>query len=143
MLEALKEAKKSGNRGDVPVGCVIVMDGKIIAKSHNKKEHDKVATGHAEIDAINKACKKLKTWRLENCEMFVTMEPCLMCTGAIAQARIKKVIYATENLKYGFLNIRTESIVTEKNNHKIETEIGMCKEQSSLLLKEFFKDKRN
>ena len=91
MEEALKEAKKSYHQGDVPVGAIIVKNQKIISKGHNKKEKMQVATRHAEMIAIEKACKKLKTWHLDDCILYVTMEPCLMCAGAILQSRIKKL----------------------------------------------------
>lgn len=138
---ALKEAKKAYKKGDVPVGTVIVKNGKVIAKAYNKKENSKVATYHAEILAIQKACKKLKTWYLTDCELYVTLEPCLMCAGAILQSRISKVYYATTNTKFGYVS-SIDSILNSKNNHKVEVYEGMCKEQSQKLLTDFFKNKR-
>ena len=138
---ALNEAKKAYKKGDVPVGAVIVKNGKVIAKAYNKKEKSKVATYHAEILAIQKACKKLKTWYLTDCELYVTLEPCLMCAGAIIQSRISKVYYATANTKFGYVS-SIDSLLNDRNNHKVEVYEGMCKEQSQKLLTDFFKNKR-
>ena len=137
MFEAIKQAKKAYKKGDVPVGTVIVLNNKIIAKGYNKKEKNKNAIKHAEIIAIEKACKKLKTWHLEKCELYTTLEPCLMCTGAIIQSRIKNVYYATENPNFG-------ELVNTNEQKKININIfsGMYKEESSRMLKEFFIKKR-
>lgn len=102
MKIAINESKKALKYGDVPVGAVIVSNNKIISKSHNKKEKNKNSIYHAEILAISKACKKLKKWRLEDCELYITMEPCMMCCGAIHQSRIKKIIYGVSNEKFGY-----------------------------------------
>lgn len=142
MCEAIKEAKKSYKKGDVPVGAVIVKDGKIIAKAHNKKEKDKIATKHAEILVIEKACKKLKNWRLEECTLYVTLEPCLMCAGAILQSRIEKLVYATESEKFGFVTSIENILNNKKNNHNVEIIKDICKEEAQELLISFFKDKR-
>lgn len=138
---ALNEAKKSYKKGDVPVGAVIVKKNKIIAKAHNQKEKKKISTYHAEILVIQKACKKLKTWYLNDCELYVTMEPCLMCAGAILQSRIPKLIYSTSNEKFGYIS-SVDSILNQKNNHKVEIINGIKKEESQKLLIEFFKNKR-
>ena len=98
---AIKEAIKAKNKGDVPVGATIVLGNRIISKAHNKKEHNKNATKHAEIIAISKACKKIHSWHLDNCTIYCTMEPCMMCCGALLQSRIKKVVYLVKNEKYG------------------------------------------
>ncbi len=114
---AYKEAKKAYKKKDVPVGCVIVKNNKIIAKAYNKKEKYEIATYHAEILAINKACKKLKTWHLENCTLYTTMEPCMMCTGAIIQSRIKKIVYSVKNKNFGYIeksNIQQNSKIIIK-----------------------------
>lgn len=114
---AYKEAKKAYKKKDVPVGCVIVKNNKIIAKAYNKKEKYGIATYHAEILAINKACKKLKTWHLENCTLYTTMEPCMMCTGAIIQSRIKKIVYSVKNKNFGYIeksNIQQNSKIIIK-----------------------------
>lgn len=138
---ALKEAHKAYKKGDVPVGAVIVKNGKVIAKAHNKKESKKVSTYHAEILVIEKACKKLKTWRLTGCEMYVTLEPCLMCAGAILQSRIGKLFFSTTNQKFGYVS-SIDSILNQKNNHKVEIHEGLCKEKSQKLLVDFFENKR-
>ena len=137
MKEALKEAKKAYNKKEVPVGAVIVKDGKIIARAHNLKETKLDTTKHAEILAIQKASKKLKAWRLKDCEMYITLEPCSMCAGAIISSRIKKIYYATKSEKYGSLNK-----ITEKNKTKMQINEGICKKESIDILKKFFKEKR-
>lgn len=134
MLEALKEANKAFSINEVPIGCVIVKDNKIISRGYNKKESTKLATSHAEIIAINKACKKLNNWRLLDCTLYVTVEPCLMCCGAIIQSRIKKVVYGTSNENYGAVEL------LEKNN--IEVEKNVLQNECSLVLQEFFKKRR-
>ena len=134
MIEALKEANKAFSIDEVPIGCVIVKDNKIISRGYNKKESTKLATSHAEIIAINKACKKLNNWRLLDCTLYVTVEPCLMCCGAIIQSRIKKVVYGTSNENYGAVEL------LEKNN--IEVEKNVLQNECSLVLQEFFKKRR-
>ena len=130
---ALIEAKKAYKKNEVPIGCIIVKNNKIISKAYNKKEKTNVVTKHAEIIAIEKACKKLKTWHLNDCILYTTVEPCLMCTGAIIQSRMKKVVYATENEKYGSLN----KIVKESKS-KLEIEKNILAEKSIALLQNFF-----
>ena len=134
---ALIEAKKAYKRNEVPIGCIIVKNNKIISKAYNKKEKTNVVTKHAEIIAIEKACKKLKTWHLNDCILYTTVEPCLMCTGAIIQSRIKKVVYATENEKYGSLN----KIIKESKS-KLEIEKNILADKSISLLQNFFNKKR-
>lgn len=136
MMEALKEANKAYKEGDVPVGCVIVYNNKIIAKAHNKKEKTNDAVAHAEILAIKKACKKMKTWRLERCEIYITMEPCLMCSGAIIQSRINKVYYGIKNPSFG------GSKYIKLYNKKIEFEENVMKDECQYLIKKFFEEKR-
>ena len=109
MKIAIKEAIKAKKKGDVPVGAIIVMENKVISKSYNKKEHNKNATKHAEILAISKACKKIHSWHLDNCTLYCTMEPCMMCCGAILQSRIKKVVYLVKNEKYGCTHLLKNS----------------------------------
>ena len=138
MLEAIKEAKKSYIQGDVPVGAVVVYNNKIIAKAHNLKEKNNNAIEHAEILAINKACKKLKKWRLCECELYVTMEPCMMCTGAIIQARIKRIFYSIKNYDFGTL-----SDVQNDKKYSLIVEEGLLAKESLELLHDFFKQKRN
>ena len=143
MNEALKEARKSYKNGDVPVGAVIVKNGKIISRAHNEKEKKHSAIKHAEIIAIERACKKIKNWHLEDCEMYVTLEPCLMCAGALLQSRIKTLVYATENEKFGYVKSIEKILTNQKNNHKIKIISGICREESQILLRDFFKEKRN
>ncbi len=138
MLEALKEANKAFKAGEVPIGAIIVKNNKIIARAYNKKESSNLATSHAEILAINKACKKINNWRLIDCTLYVTVEPCLMCCGAIIQSRIKKVVYGTPNEYYGAV----ESIDNALKNYNVEIESGILQNKCSYILKEFFKKRR-
>ncbi len=142
MKIALEEATKSYKKGDVPVGAVIVYKGKIIAKAHNEKEKQQIATKHAEILAIEKACKKLKNWHLDCCELYVTLEPCMMCAGAIIQSRISKLIYSVPSEKFGFIESIDHVLNNKKNNHRVEIVKGICEKESQILLKNFFKNKR-
>jgi len=142
MREALKEAQDAYDKDEIPVGCVIVKDGEIIARSHNLKESNQNVLHHAEIIAINQACQNLGSWRLDDCDIYVTLEPCLMCIGAIASARFKKLIYGPKDAKYESLdNILKEYL---KNfNHQVEVIPGILEEESDELLKKFFKKLRN
>ncbi len=142
MKIALEEAMKSYKNNDVPVGAVIVKNEKVIARAHNQKEKKKNATRHAEIIVIEKACRKLKTWHLNDCTLYVTLEPCMMCCGAIIQSRIKKVIYATTNDKFGYIESVGKLLQNKKNNHYVKLEKGIGEQQSISLLKQFFKEKR-
>ncbi len=139
MKEAIKEAKKAAEKLEVPVGCVIVKDGKIIARAHNQKETKTDTTKHAEIIAIQKASKKLEAWRLLECEMYVTLEPCSMCAGAIIQARIKKVYIGTMDEKTGACGSVLNLLQDYPFNHKVEVETGVEKEECEKVLKEFFR----
>lgn len=140
---ALEEAYKSYEKGDVPVGAVVVYKNEIIARAHNCKEQNKNAVEHAEILAISQACQKLNTWHLEECTIYVTLEPCLMCAGALIQSRIGKLVFATENEKFGYVGSISNVLNNKSNNHHPIIINGICKEKSQKLLKEFFKDKRN
>ena len=142
MKEALKEAKKAYERFEIPVGAVIVKDGKIIARGYNLKETKSDTTKHAEIIAIQKASKKLNAWRLENCEMYVTLEPCTMCAGAIINSRIKKVYIGTLDPKTGACGSVLNSFDDYKFNHKVEYEIGIMQKDCEKILKDFFKELR-
>ena len=133
MKEALKEAVKAYNKGEIPVGAVIVKDDKIIARAHNQKEEKKDTTKHAEILAIQKASKKLEAWRLQDCEMYVTLEPCSMCAGALIQARVKKVIIGTMDEKTGACGSVLNLLGDYKFNHKVEVETGILKENCEKL----------
>ena len=142
MKEALKEAQKAYKKLEIPVGAVIVKDGKIIAKAHNIKEEEKDTTKHAEIIAIQKASKKLNTWRLNDCEMYVTLEPCSMCAGAIIQARLKKVYIGTMDEKTGACGSVLNLLKDYKFNHKVELETGLLEENCKKILQDFFKELR-
>ena len=138
MNEALKEAKKAYKKLEIPVGAVIVKDGEIIAKAHNIKEEKQDTTKHAEILAIQKASKKLNSWRLNDCEMYVTLEPCPMCAGAIIQARIKKVYIGTMDQKTGACGSVFNLFKDYKFNHNVEFETGILKDKCEKILKDFF-----
>ena len=142
MKEALKEAKKAYEKLEIPVGAVIVKDGKIIARAHNQKETKFDTTKHAEILAIQKASKKLKSWRLLDCEMYVTLEPCSMCAGAIINKRNKKVYIGTMDEKTGAVGSVFNLFEDYTFNHKVEFETGVLKEECENILKRFFKELR-
>lgn len=142
MQEALKEAKKAYNKLEIPVGAVIVKDGKVIARAHNLKETKLDTTKHAEILAIQKASKKLESWRLLDCEMYVTLEPCSMCAGAIINARMKKIYIGTLDEKTGAAGSVLNLFEDYKFNHEVEVEKGIMKEQCESMLKDFFKNLR-
>ena len=142
MQEALKEAKKAYKKLEVPVGAVITKSGEIIARAHNLKETKKDTTKHAEIIAIQKASKKLNAWRLEECEMYITLEPCTMCAGAIINSRIKKVYIGTKDNKTGAVGSVLNLFEDFTFNHKVESEIGLMQEECEKILKQFFKELR-
>ena len=142
MKEALKEAKKAYNKLEIPVGAVIVKDGKIIARAHNQKETKCDTTKHAEILAIQKASKKLKSWRLLNCEIYVTLEPCSMCAGAIINSRIKKVYIGAMDEKTGAVGSVFNLFDDYKFNHHVENETGLLEEECRKILKDFFVELR-
>ena len=142
MKEALKEAQKAFDKEEVPVGAVIVKDGKIIARAHNLKETKKDTTNHAEIIAIQKARKKLDAWRLEDCEMYITLEPCAMCAGALIQSRIKKIYIGTMDYKTGACGSVLNLLENYKFNHTVEIETGILQEECEKILKDFFKELR-
>lgn len=142
MKEALKEAQKAYNKLEVPVGCVIVKDDKIIARGHNLKEIKNDTTMHAELIAIRKASKKLESWRLNECEMYVTLEPCSMCAGAIINARIKKVYIGTLDEKTGAVGSVLNLFKDYTFNHVVDVEQGILQEECQQILKEFFKELR-
>ncbi|MGN1132770.1 MAG: nucleoside deaminase [Ruminococcus sp.] len=142
MKEALLEAKLALDKKEVPVGAVIVKDGEIIAKAHNDRENAKNALHHAEILAIDKACKALGGWRLWQCEMYVTMEPCPMCAGAIVNARIPRIYFGAYDEKYGACGSGID-VLKMKNNFNVEYSGGYMEEESLKLFDEFFKYLRN
>ncbi|MDD3254034.1 MAG: tRNA adenosine(34) deaminase TadA [Lachnospiraceae bacterium] len=142
MKEAIRQAQKAAKLGDVPIGCVIVYDGKIIGRGYNRRMADKTVLAHAEIIAIRKACKKLDDWRLEDCTMYVTLEPCPMCAGAIVQARIPKVVIGCMNPKAGCAGSVLDMLHEDGFNHQVQTEIGILEEECSRMLSEFFRQLR-
>ena len=142
MKEALKEAKKAYDKLEIPVGAVIVKDGKIIARAHNLKETKFDTTKHAEILAIQKASKKLNSWRLIDCEMYVTLEPCSMCAGALINSRIKKVYIGASDQKTGAVGSVFNLLEDYTFNHKVEYKKGVLQDECESILKEFFKKLR-
>ena len=142
MKEALKEAKKAAKAGEVPIGCVIVYEDKIIGRGYNKRDTKKTTLAHAELIAIQKASKTMGDWRLEDCVMYVTLEPCQMCSGAIVQARIKEVVVGAMNPKAGCAGSILNILQMEEFNHQVELTTGVMKEECETVLKEFFKDLR-
>ena len=142
MKEAIRQAKKAYALREVPIGCVIVYEGKIIARGYNRRNTDKNTTSHAEINAIRKASKKLVDWRLEGCTLYVTLEPCQMCAGAIVQARIDKVVIGSMNPKAGCAGSVLNLLEMDGFNHKVEVERGVLEEECSTMLSGFFKELR-
>lgn len=142
MREAIKQAKKAYAIGEVPIGCVIVYEGKIIGRGYNRRTIDKNPIAHAELIAIKKASKKMGDWRLEDCTLYVTLEPCQMCSGAIVQARMKKVVVGCMNPKAGCAGSILNLLQVEQFNHQVELEIGVLQEECSLMMKNFFKELR-
>ena len=142
MKEAIRQAKKASAIGEVPIGCVIVYEDKIIGRGYNRRTTDGMVLAHAEIAAIRKACRKMGDWRLEGCTMYVTLEPCPMCAGAIVQARIPRVYIGAMNPKAGCAG-SVLNILEEKGfNHQVETHRGLLGEECSAMLKEFFRELR-
>lgn len=139
---AIKEAVIADKKKEVPVGAVIVLDGKVIAKGYNKREKTQNALLHAEIVAIDKACKKLKSWRLENCEMYVTLEPCSMCAGAIINSRIKVVYFGAYDPKSGACGSVVNLLKNKSFNHNPQVLGGIMEKECGELLTNFFKNKR-
>ncbi len=142
MKEAVRQAKKAEKLGEVPIGCVIVHEGKIIARGYNRRNTQGSTLAHAELLAIAKASRKLADWRLEECALYVTLEPCPMCAGAIVQARIPKVYIGAMNPKAGCAGSILNILEERRFNHQVETARGLLEEECGLLLKEFFKNLR-
>ena len=142
MRMALAEAKKAAAANEVPIGCVIVRNGRVIAKDHNRRNKDKSVLSHAELLCISEACRKTKDWRLEDCTMYITLEPCQMCAGAIVQARIPHVIIGSMNPKAGCAGSVLNLLQVEKFNHQAEIETGVLGAECSSMLTEFFKKLR-
>ena len=142
MKEAIKQAKKAAKIGDVPIGCVLVKDGEIIARGYNRRNADKTVLSHAEVTSIKRACKKEGDWRLEECTMYITLEPCQMCAGAIVQARIPRVVIGCRNPKAGCAGSILNLLNVPAFNHQVELTEGILQEECSTLLKEFFRKLR-
>lgn len=143
MKEALKEAEKAYEKGEVPVGAVVVVDGKIVSKAHNIKETTCDPTAHAEILAIRQACSKLGAWRLTEATLYVTKEPCIMCSGAIVNARIKKLVYGCDDPKGGGAVSLYKILQDPRLNHQVEIKRGVLQEECREILQRFFKQLRN
>lgn len=142
MKAAIREARKAEKLEEVPIGCVIVYEGKIIARGYNRRNTDKNTLAHAELLAIKKASKKLGDWRLEGCTLYVTLEPCQMCAGAIVQARIDKVVIGSMNPKAGCAGSVLNLLQINAFNHQVEVEQGILEEECSTMLSSFFKNLR-
>lgn len=141
MREAMAEAEKAYAIGEVPVGCVIVKDDAILARGYNRRETTEHVFNHAEMTAIDEACRKLGTWRLEGCTLYVTLEPCVMCAGTMVQARLDRLVYGAREPKSG-AHRSVIDLFDHEYNHKVLVEEGVLAEESAALLKRFFKDLR-
>jgi tRNA(adenine34) deaminase len=142
MKEAIRQAKKARALEEVPIGCVIVYEGKIIARGYNRRNTDKNTLSHAELNAIRKASKKLGDWRLEGCTMYVTLEPCQMCAGALVQSRIDEVVIGSMNPKAGCAGSVLNLLEVEDFNHQVKTTRGVLQEECSTMLSDFFRELR-
>ena len=142
MKEAIKEAKKAELIDEVPIGCIIVKDGKIISRGHNIRETKQNPIGHAEIVAITKASKKLNSWRLDGCDIYITLEPCIMCSGAIIQSRIRHIYFGAFDPKGGALGSSIDVLQANNINHHPEIFSGILQEECASLLTNYFKNKR-
>ena len=142
MKAAIREAKKAGKIQEVPIGCVIVSDGKIIARGYNRRNIDKNTLAHAELSAIKKASRKMGDWRLEGCTMYVTLEPCQMCAGAIVQSRMDKVVIGSMNPKAGCAGSVLNLLQIPAFNHQVELKKGVLEEECSQMLSDFFRKLR-
>lgn len=143
MKAAIAQARKAYKLGEVPIGCVIVYEDKIIGRGYNRRNTDKTPLAHAEITAIKKAGKFMQDWRLEGCKLYVTLEPCQMCAGAIVQARVPEVIMAAENPKAGCAGSVMDILNNPDFNHQVSVKKGVLQEECSKMLKEFFLELRN
>lgn len=142
MKEAIRQAKKAYALEEVPIGCVIVYEDRIIARGYNRRNTDKNTLSHAELNAIRKASKKLGDWRLEDCTLYVTLEPCQMCAGAIVQARVSRVVIGSMNPKAGCAGSVLNLLEMDEFNHQVEVERGVLEEECSTMLSGFFKELR-
>ncbi len=142
MEKALQEAEKAYNEKEVPIGCVIVYNNEIIGKGYNKRTKLNCTTAHAEIIAIQEACSSIGDWRLEDCTIYITVEPCIMCSGAIIQSRMKRLVYGTSNNKFGTAGSIINVFEVDNFNHKVEVTKGVMQEECSFIMKKFFKEVR-
>ena len=142
MKEAIKQARKAYELGEVPIGAVVVYEGRVIGRGYNRRNTDKVALAHAEITAIKKACKKIGDWRLEDCTLYVTLEPCQMCAGAIVQSRIPRVVMGASSPKAGCGGTVLNILENPEFNHQVDVTRGVLENDCSDILKEFFNDLR-
>ncbi len=142
MKKALSLAKRAEEKGEVPIGAVLVIGDKIVGRGYNKREESQIATAHAEINAINFACKKLHSWRLDDAALYVTLEPCPMCAGAIVNARIKKVVFGAYEPKSGCACSKHEILTDNGLNHTVSFVGGVMEDECSKILKDYFKNKR-
>ena len=142
MREAIRQARKAAELGEVPIGCVIEYEGKIIGRGYNRRKTDKNTLSHAELNAIRKASKKMGDWRLEECTMYVTLEPCQMCSGAIVQARIPRVVIGCMNPKAGCAGSILNILQEPRFNHQVDITCGVLEEECSKILTDFFKSLR-
>lgn len=142
MKQAIRQARKAYELGEVPIGCVIVYEDKIIGRGYNRRTVDKNTLAHAELTAIRKACKKIDDWRLEGCTMYVTLEPCQMCSGAIVQARIPRVVVGCMNPKAGCAGSILNLLDMKEFNHQVELTTGILGEECSEMMKQFFRELR-
>ena len=142
MKEAIRQAKKAEDIGDVPIGCVIVSDGKIIARGYNQRNKNKTVLAHAELLAMSKACRKTGDWRLENCTMYITLEPCQMCAEAIVQARVSRVVIGSMNPKAGCGGSVLNLLEMKEFNHQVDVTRGVLEEECSEMLSAFFQKLR-
>ena len=142
MRMAMRDAKKAAALGDVPIGCVIVREGKVYTHGYNRRMTDRSTLAHAEIAAIRKACRKFGDWRLEDCTLYVTLEPCPMCAGAIVQARIPRVVFGCRNPKAGCAGSVLDLLHVEKLNHQVSVTEGVLGEECAEMMRAFFRDLR-
>lgn len=142
MKLAIEEAKKAEEKGEVPIGAVLVKEGEVVSKAHNLRECDQRAIAHAEILAIDEGCKEIESWRLEDCTLYVTLEPCPMCAGAIVLSRVKRVVYGASDPKGGCAGTLMNLLQEPRFNHQVEVESGVLKEECGALLSSFFRDLR-
>ena len=142
MRAALREARKAEAIGETPIGCVIAREGKIYARGYNRRMTDRSTLAHAELIAIRKACRKAGDWRLEDCTLYVTLEPCPMCAGAIVQARIPRVVFGCRNPKAGSAGSCVDLLHVDRFNHRAETEEGVLGEECAELMRSFFRELR-